>query len=358
MIIKFELYNESLRDKMKGKSKEEIAEVYRTMEPNRKFKRAYFKGIDWLLINAIKSGANVHFQDDAALKNYVQKGNLKMVKLLIEYGADVNVHNGYPLITSIGYRHSDIAKLLIENGADVNLNNPLVTAVKWNSKDIVKLLLDNGALINNYHKIINDGYMNQQPLDEEMKKILSDYYYKKVNESLKDKLKGKSNDEIDKALYGLSGYNLLLKSVKHNYLKGVKLALDKNKEGIFPRINNSNVLQLTTSKNYRDKIGNNDKFKALQLATLKNYTEISKLLIKNTKISEDNKDIFLRLSALNGNEELVKIYVDLGGDIQSVMDDFNNNRLDNDDDDDNVFNVKSEEQQQINRAIKLLKKYL
>lgn len=82
-----------------------------------------------------------------------QYGNYKIVKLLIEKGADVNI-KGYSDVTpimsaSIG-GNLEIVRLLYESGANVNSTNSHgMTALMWASVfgnlKVVKYLLKNGA---------------------------------------------------------------------------------------------------------------------------------------------------------------------------------------------------------------------
>lgn len=85
----------------------------------------------------------------------------EIVKLLLDYGADINCRNRYgypPLHYTIEYGHMATVKLLLNHGADVNLKNideetPLHIATKNGYTEIVKLLLDYGADVN-----LNDKY--------------------------------------------------------------------------------------------------------------------------------------------------------------------------------------------------------
>ncbi len=82
--------------------------------------------------------------------------NLGLVKYLIEQGADVNKENDgrkTPLFAACKSRNIDIVKYLIEQGADVNKvsnydKTPLFEAYESGNIDIVKYLIEQGADVN------------------------------------------------------------------------------------------------------------------------------------------------------------------------------------------------------------------
>ena len=85
--------------------------------------------------------------------------NEKVVQLLIDKGADVNVQGGYygNALQAASYRiHELLVQLLVGNGADVNAqgghyDNALHAANERGHKEVVQLLIKYGAnfLINN-----------------------------------------------------------------------------------------------------------------------------------------------------------------------------------------------------------------
>jgi len=87
---------------------------------------------------------------------YLQyRGQFRIIKFLIEKGADVNLpcDNGKtPLIYAAGVGHGETIDLLIEHGADINYNGAegtaLMEAVKMDKPKTIKILLDKGADIN------------------------------------------------------------------------------------------------------------------------------------------------------------------------------------------------------------------
>ena len=81
-----------------------------------------------------------------------EKGELKIVKFLVENGANIEIkdNNGMtPLSNACRGGYLDVVKFLIENGAnietkDVNGMTPLLKAI---SLDVVKFLVEKGANI-------------------------------------------------------------------------------------------------------------------------------------------------------------------------------------------------------------------
>lgn len=109
------------------------------------------------IINVLKKQPKDHL--DYYLLDFVFEGNIELVKLLLEIGADINISDTYdnfnytPLMWAIASNHNNIIKLLIDKGADVNKTGkynetPLMKAVRMKNTYAVKLLLKNGANIN------------------------------------------------------------------------------------------------------------------------------------------------------------------------------------------------------------------
>lgn len=92
--------------------------------------------------------------DKTPLTAACQKGNLSLVKDLINAGASVDFKDRYstPLTTACFWGYNDVAKELIKAGSDVNLmdvcNTPLTTACFWGEYEIVKELIKSGAEVN------------------------------------------------------------------------------------------------------------------------------------------------------------------------------------------------------------------
>jgi len=104
-----------------------------------------------------------------------EKGNLKVIKFLIEEGANVNVERRRALIISVRLGNLKIVKYLVKNGADFHADNEkaLITAIKENHLEIVKYLIDQGANFKKYEYLIEKALLknNLVSIDEFFKSI-------------------------------------------------------------------------------------------------------------------------------------------------------------------------------------------
>ena len=97
------------------------------------------------------------------LHNVVIKNQLEVSKILIENGAKVNKELGYgtgfsPLYSAVRNNALEMAKLLIQNGAEIHSKDRELTllqiAIQSRNLDMVKLLVANGADIQSDHLIL------------------------------------------------------------------------------------------------------------------------------------------------------------------------------------------------------------
>jgi ankyrin repeat protein len=109
----------------------------------------------------IQEGADVNangFLDSKPLMAAIRGGNLDIIKMLLEKGADVHIRSltgETALMMAVSAKDQpDVVKLLLEKGADVNActeagETPLMLAVDANDQpETIKLLLDKGADVN------------------------------------------------------------------------------------------------------------------------------------------------------------------------------------------------------------------
>jgi ankyrin repeat protein len=107
----------------------------------------------------IENGANINTNNGFVLRMACTKNNLEMIKLLLNLGADINVGNleasllKSPLSSAAGKGNIEIVKLLLEYKIEIPyLNNALSTALFKNNLEIAKLLIENGADINSLNE--------------------------------------------------------------------------------------------------------------------------------------------------------------------------------------------------------------
>ena len=93
---------------------------------------------------------------DQQLLEAAEHGNLKLVKTLLEKGADVNSKHEYGWTTvmlAVLKGHAAVVTLLVDKGADVNRKGPrgttaLIEAARKGSLELVNVLLNKGADVN------------------------------------------------------------------------------------------------------------------------------------------------------------------------------------------------------------------
>ena len=89
----------------------------------------------------------------------------RIVKMLVEAGADVNVggkYKRYPLDRAAYYGYLDVVRVLLEAGADPNVKDNIIHGVIHGGYiDVIELLLDNGADPNK-----EDKFGDSSPIEE------------------------------------------------------------------------------------------------------------------------------------------------------------------------------------------------
>jgi hypothetical protein len=145
---------------------------------------------------------DVNVDNSAPLRYAAFSGFIKLMKLLIDYGADINVRS--PLNWAIDGKRYEAAKLLLNKGADVHHQDDkaLRHAVGHNYVELTRLLLSYGADIHGWHDWILKEKKN---CSNQMKKIIDDHLTKekkKVKESLNEKFTEES-DPIEDLGIGL-----------------------------------------------------------------------------------------------------------------------------------------------------------
>jgi len=105
------------------------------------------KGNLELIKKLVEQGVDVHARDDAALRWAAESGHLDVVKYLVEQGANVHAGDDLALRWAAGNGHLDVVKYLVEQGANVHAGDD--AALRWAAGsghlDVVKYLVEQGA---------------------------------------------------------------------------------------------------------------------------------------------------------------------------------------------------------------------
>lgn len=135
----------------------------------------------------------------------VRSKDFEIIKVLLDYGADVNVYDTFmgisPLLLACRYNNKKMVEMLLKKGADVNRvdsfgNTSLFYAFIYNNLSVATLLIDRGANID--PKIVE--YPKKQRI------------YDKLTHSQLNKLRG-ADPYVE---YRLGLIKSLLKSVGKN----------------------------------------------------------------------------------------------------------------------------------------------
>jgi hypothetical protein len=105
----------------------------------------------------LESGADLHSADGWPLQAAAAEGHAEVVEELLDHGADVNRHaekfeNGTAIMAACEAGNVQIVELLLKRGADPNLGGgdnkyPLIAATKKSEAKIVEMLLDAKATV-------------------------------------------------------------------------------------------------------------------------------------------------------------------------------------------------------------------
>ena len=114
------------------------------------------------------------------LERVVDTHNLKLVSLLINAGANVNIDNGFPLRRACQLDDIDMFDLLVSAGADVNRNSHVSVVILYYSVRMLSKLLSAGAVMpENALKIARESRVDpveKQLLIKEYNQLILDQY--------------------------------------------------------------------------------------------------------------------------------------------------------------------------------------
>jgi len=94
--------------------------------------------VKWLL----QKGADIHANDDKALRYAALNGYLEAVKYLVDHGADIHATDDLALTNAARNGHLEVVKYLIEHGANIyaHAHEALRVATDNNHLEVVKYL--------------------------------------------------------------------------------------------------------------------------------------------------------------------------------------------------------------------------
>jgi len=149
-------YNESLRDKMTGKTKEEIKSAlgdYEKLPPYEKVIKGIKYYTTWLIDQAFEEIKPQGFNDMSLnyfLMQAVMSGDNDIVKNILGHGATINneENRGYLLSGALDVGSVEIMKTLIEHGANIDHmdfhTNKLYQMMDYDDRyDVIKYIIDN-----------------------------------------------------------------------------------------------------------------------------------------------------------------------------------------------------------------------
>lgn len=146
-LITYDLFTEGVKDLMTPKSEDEIRKTLESKPVEDKIEFGIYKDIPWLVQQGVEEGADITKNDNFLLKWATEKGNLPLVKLLLDKGADIHTEDDRPLRNAVYLGFIDITKYLIEKGANINADRGYLVSlpVQKNDYEITELLLKSGA---------------------------------------------------------------------------------------------------------------------------------------------------------------------------------------------------------------------
>lgn len=97
-------------------------------------------------------GANITNNADEFLGAAISSGNIKILKYLVENGANVQIYNNFPIRMAASSNNLEACEYLISKGADVNSGDSysLCMATANGNFKLVKLLINHGGVSNGY----------------------------------------------------------------------------------------------------------------------------------------------------------------------------------------------------------------
>ncbi len=276
-----------------------------------------------------------------------ENNNLESVKLLVEYGADVNYkrddpydikRHSEPLYLAVSVTNLEMVKFLVENGAKTD-GKDCAALQAYSDLDIIKYLVDNGALLNNHI----DHYGT--PLNSHVGNLVNALYNNK-NDLKQAKISSPivryfldKGADISKVYMPIMVYMVKHKKDFPEFAEYVANNMDKVNS--FTNINDNSLLHMEyTARRYRresnfdyikfliEEVGvdinikDNINWTVLQWVTMDTYRNKDDFEIFGKYLVDNGADIHFKDEYGNsvlyfGDVEMVKYFVEKGVDINS-----------------------------------------
>jgi len=270
-------------------------------------------GHSGLMKASLDAGINANVQDGFLLRHAIEKGQLDVVKTLIEANANVNVrwnHRMTPLMLAASKGQTEIVKILLRSGANVNAQDDdgwsvLMRAAAVGNSDIMHALLNAKVDVHATNKYSQTALMIAAGKGkEEIVNALLKVDPKVVN--AEDRLGSSALEQA--ARYGHPEVvKILLKAglVDRNNL-GLNAAGSKGHIKVVEVLLNANpTLEVST---------------ALSRAAEEGHIEVVKMLLEKNKNPKIDKNNALMDAVENGKIDVVKLLVKNGANINYKRD--------------------------------------
>ena len=233
---------ESVKDLMIPKSTNDMIKSLGNLSIDKILIKGSTMGSDSLVNYALDNGADVHYNNDEAVRMASHEGNTEIVQLLIDNGADVNVYEGLPLVLASTNNHTETVKLLKKYmNKELNYlkkysktNESVRDLMTPKSKDDIRQALDKVKDSDKRHKLF---YLNGMiGSDEAFIDFLEKNLDQKEIDYLKKRLKSRyiipydilyalTDKQVDKVINLILQENEINEKVKYEQFKLVSLSL-------------------------------------------------------------------------------------------------------------------------------------
>ncbi len=142
MKLVVESLEELFELKLPGKNVNDVlnSDEFKNLNPDEMLEQSATNGFKAGVKKALDRGADIHADNDYALRWAARAGHKDVVELLLNRGADVHARNDWTLRWAAERGHKDVVELLLDRGANVNEYYALLLAANNGHKDIVELL--------------------------------------------------------------------------------------------------------------------------------------------------------------------------------------------------------------------------